>query len=205
MLTPKQQLLFARKIYLNFKHRELVYKFQEAIKLNNSIIPVFLVSYNNGKYVENSVYQLNKFNIKPIIIDNASDDKNSIRTILELEKFNKATIIRSKKNLGHLIGFIDPIYDCLPKIFGYSDPDLQFNEKLPSNFLEVLANLTQKYSVFKAGFSLNLASDSEMSKQLFTKNKSKPFAFSKIESTVSLPSLFSSNVVKSSSFAFESR
>ena len=59
-------------------------------------IPVFLVSYNNGAYIDNSVKQLNRPNVILIIFDNASSDKKTIDLLKSIHK-EKAHIIYSKK------------------------------------------------------------------------------------------------------------
>ena len=140
-------------------------------------IPVFLVSYNNGVYIDNSVKQLNRLNVIPIIFDNASSDKKTIDLLKSIHKENKARIIYSKKNWGHLIGFLDPIYKLLPNVFAYSDPDLEFNPELRINFLEELAQLTLDYDVFKAGFALALLNDDEIINGRHNVWKRKPIFF----------------------------
>jgi len=117
-------------------------------------IPVILISYNNGVYVKNSCEQLEALNCKPIIIDNASTDASTQHVLSEMQETNLAHVIKSKANFGHMVGFIEEVYEVLPEIFAYSDPDLQFNPNLPPNFLETLSDLTNEYNVYKAGFAL---------------------------------------------------
>jgi len=66
-----------------------------------------------------------------------------------------------KKNLGYLVGFINSVYEILPKYFVYTDPDLQLNQNLPKDFLEVLKSLLEEFRVYKVGFALELL-DEEM-------------------------------------------
>lgn len=128
-----------------------------AILSNHSNeIPCLIVSYNNGIYVENTVKQLEKYNIKPIILDNNSTDKKSLESLESLLNSDRAYVVFSDKNLGHMIGFMAPIYDTLPELFAYTDPDLQFSDKLPDDFLVQLAELTEQYKCYKAGFALDL-------------------------------------------------
>ncbi|RZL04451.1 MAG: hypothetical protein EOP36_00095 [Rubrivivax sp.] len=117
-------------------------------------IPVIIVSHNNHCHVAQMARQLNIHKIHPIIIDNASTDSTTITGLKEISKSGQASIIFSQKNFGHMVGFIEPIYEKLPNFFAYTDPDLAFSENLPEDFLQVLANLTEEFQVYKAGCAL---------------------------------------------------
>jgi len=127
-----------KKVLVNFKDK----------------MPVLVISYNNGVYVENMVRQLKKFDIKPIIIDNKSTEDDSVKRLKSLE--SEAYVIYAEKNFGCFVGFLNPVYELLPKIFAYTDPDLILNENLPENFLEVLTDLTYEFNTYKAGFAMEL-------------------------------------------------
>lgn len=142
-----------------------------------SDIPVIVISYNNGVYTRNICEQLNKLGIKPIVIDNNSKDKKTLTILASLKNSNKSYVVYSNYNFGHEVGFIEPVYKLLPDVFAYTDPDLQFNEKLPKNFLTILSQLTIDYSVFKAGFSLTLDIDEEIKDTTFYSCHHKPIFF----------------------------
>lgn len=149
------------------KYRKYVLKKQEKYLESYSIhiqallsqradnIPVFIVSYNNATYVENMVKQLNKKGIKPIILDNASSTGKERLSILQQN--NCADVVFFRFNYGHMIGFKNAIYRYLPEVFAYTDPDLQFSDDLPDDFLEQLAELTSIFQVYKAGCALPTA------------------------------------------------
>lgn len=118
-------------------------------------IPVVIVSYNNFSYVMQMVRQLNNFSIIPIVLDNASTDPMAQRGLKALPP-SQAFVIFSAYNFKHTVGFIEPIYEKLPNIFAYSDPDLQFLETLPADFLNQLAKLTEEFDVYKAACALPL-------------------------------------------------
>jgi glycosyltransferase involved in cell wall biosynthesis len=149
-----------------------------AITKSKHKIPVLIVSFNNSSYLRNIVEQLNKREIIPIVIDNHSTDAITIALLQQLEK-GSAEVIRSKRNLGHLVGFLDPIYKILPEIFAYTDPDLQFHPQLPENFLEELAGLTELYQCYKAGMALDISSFGEMKKLESSTTRKYPFQFYK--------------------------
>ena len=141
-------------------------------------IPVLIVSFNNSSYLGNMVAQLNSREITPIVIDNHSTDPNTIALLQQLEK-GSAEVIRSSRNLGHLVGFLDPVYKVFPEVFAYTDPDLQFHPQLPVNFLEELAELTELYHCYKAGMALDISSFGEIKKLKSSTTRKYPFRFYK--------------------------
>ncbi|HIO90613.1 MAG TPA: glycosyltransferase family 2 protein [Campylobacterales bacterium] len=140
-------------------------------------IPVFIVSYNNGIYVENTINQLQSFGITPIIIDNNSTDLTSLKILKKIKNNHTAQVVFSDKNFGFMVGFLNHIYPLLPEVFAYSDPDLQFNKNLPDDFLSKLASLTKKYSVYKAGFALELLEEETIIDQVINKMRGVPMIY----------------------------
>ncbi|HIE74576.1 MAG TPA: glycosyltransferase [Flavobacteriales bacterium] len=165
--------------YRKMKSHKLAQQFSIILNKLKDDVPVLIVCYNNGVYVENLVLQFKKFNIQPIIIDNNSSDKNTAKILKKLERENLAYVAYSDKNFGHLVGFLDLIYEILPNHFAYTDPDLQLNEDLPINFIENLIELTQDYQVYKAGFALSLLEDEEMIDVSQHISQTKPFSYKK--------------------------
>jgi len=141
---------------LENKTKDITSQFKQVLSKQPDTIPVIIISYNNGVYVENMTRQLHSFDITPIIIDNNSSSKSTRSTLDNLEHEELAHVIRSQKNFGHMVGFLKPIYDLLPEVFAYTDPDLQLNKNLPENFLAVMEELSKEFSVFKIGFALSL-------------------------------------------------
>ena len=147
--------------YRNRKSRHLALQFSTILEDLKGEIPVIIICYNNGVYAENLARQFNKFNIKPIIIDNNSSDSGTIETLKRLVNDEIAYVAYSDKNFGHFVGLLDPIYQQLPNYFAYTDPDLDLNKNLPKTFVQDLIQLTQEYRVYKAGFSLDLLENEE--------------------------------------------
>jgi hypothetical protein len=175
----KKYFVSLKKIVRIKSFKKILDQLDPILKKNSFDIPVFIVGYNNGIYILNTVNQLNKLNIIPIIFNNASTDLETINILNQITKEKTAHVINSPKNFGHLIGFLDPIYDRLPEVFAYTDPDLLFNQDLPPNFLNILANLNQKYKTFKAGFSLDLILSKKIHRQTQIIIKHKPFTYEK--------------------------
>ena len=136
--------------------RHLLQPLAQALAREVKGIPVIVVSYNNAIYVRNITSQLQRFGIRPIVIDNRSNDPTSQLILAEMQQKGDAQVIFSRRNFGHMVGFLQPVYELLPTVFGYTDPDLQLSPSMPSDFLPMLAGLTKEYSVFKTGLALDL-------------------------------------------------
>ena len=165
--------------YRNRKSRHLALQFSTILEDLKGEIPVIIICYNNGVYVENLACHFNKFNIKPIIIDNNSSDSGTIETLKKLVDDKVAYVAYSNKNFGHFVGFIDSIYKLLPNNFAYTDPDLQLNKDLPLNFIEELIQLTKKFQVYKAGFALSLLDNELIINNTLNISHTKPFNYKK--------------------------
>ncbi len=120
-------------------------------------IPILIICYNNYKYVENMINQLEKFNynnnINIIIINNNSNCKYTINF---LNKLNYQKINLNENN-GHNAWQNKEIFDNLPDKFIVTDPDLKFNNLLPYNYIDILINLSEKYRLERIGFSLDIS------------------------------------------------
>lgn len=184
------------KQYLNLRAAaRLAKQFRDCDAIENAVrnsrdhIPVLVICFNNGIYVSNMVKQLNERNILPIVIDNKSTDIKTIQILDGLES-TQAIVLRSTKNLGHLVGFLEPIYKLLPETFAYTDPDLQFNPALPEDFMLQLANVADLYESFKAGMALDIHNSGDI-RNVFSSTTAKyPFKFQKIHSLVDWESQF---------------
>jgi FkbM family methyltransferase len=129
-------------------------------------VPIVVVSYNNHFYVKNTVEQL--LQIDPafaehiIVMDNNSSDKNTIDYLNELEK--DIRIVRNSSNNGPwLTPHINAdLYNSLPTKFILTDPDLEFNKNLHKDFIQIMSDLSDKYSAEKIGFALSITDYSQM-------------------------------------------
>lgn len=150
----------------------------EIILKNTTGIPVLVVSYNNFCHVAQMVDRLNKRSIKPIIIDNASTDSATKAALKAIASEGKSSVIFSRKNFNHMVGFVEPIYEKLPNFFAYTDPDLQISDDLPDDFLQILANLSEEFHVYKAGFAMPLELENhKLSDKRNSVNSRNPFRF----------------------------
>lgn len=122
-------------------------------------IPIVILCHNNEYYVNNTLYQLEKYHDNFIILDNYSDD---VDTQLYLNK------ISSKYKVVKTDVHYEPykarnfIYDQLPEYFCFTDPDLEYNKNLPIDFIKKLIEISNKYVVCKIGFALKISDYNEM-------------------------------------------
>lgn len=125
-------------------------------------IPIVVVCYNNYRYVENTLKQIARINkayyANIIILNNASTCADTI-AYLERVSDGGVSVIHNVGNLGPWITHLNNrhIYDILPDKYIITDPDLKLNEKIPCNFIEILATLSDKYKTTKIGFALDLS------------------------------------------------
>ncbi len=136
-------------------------------------IPIIIICYNNYKYVQNTLAQILKINKKyydnTIILNNSSTCLDTI----EFLKNTDVTIIENANN-GPWVSPVKNahIYDSLPDKYVLTDPDLQFNENLPNNFIEILSELSNKYKAGKVGFALDIADHDQMYEGIYAYGKS---------------------------------
>ena len=134
-------------------------------------IPIVVVCYNNYRYVENTLKQIARINkayyANIIILNNASTCADTIAYLervsdeggSDVSSVSSVSVIHNIGNLGPWITHLNNrhIYDILPDKYIITDPDLKLNEKIPCNFIEILATLSDKYKTSKIGFALDLS------------------------------------------------
>lgn len=125
------------------------------------MIPIVVICYNNFKYLKNTLDQLIKinkdFSNDIIIFDNKS---NCSETLSYLESIkDQFKIYHNEQNNGPWITRENNsnFYNILPDKFVVTDADLQFNKDLPSNFIDTLCKLSDKYNAQKVGFALDIS------------------------------------------------
>jgi FkbM family methyltransferase len=129
-------------------------------------IPILIPAFENPAYVRNMIDQLRSRHLDNIVVvDNAS-------TSPEMQAFLGsdlgATVVRLDRNFGPRHVFLDDdSFFSLPDLFCVTDPDLEFNPNLPSDFMGKLVALTERYRVGKAGFSLDISDKEAMRQEKF--------------------------------------
>jgi hypothetical protein len=126
-------------------------------------IPIVIICYNNYRYVENTLSQILRINKEYynniIILNNASTCADTIEYLKKLGSGGSGVaIINNIGNFGPWIAADNNnhIYDILPDKFVLTDPDLKLNANIPSNFIDILATLSDKYKTTKIGLALDI-------------------------------------------------
>jgi hypothetical protein len=128
-------------------------------------IPIVIICYNNYRYVENTLSQILKINKEYynniIILNNASTCEDTIEYLKKLGADSSGSGVAIINNIGNFGPWIaadnnNHIYDILPDKFVLTDPDLKLNENIPSNFIDILATLSDKYKTTKIGLALDI-------------------------------------------------
>lgn len=136
-----------------------------------SRVPIVIICYNNYKYVENTINQL--INIDKdlekeiIVLDNNSTCSNTRKFLFN----TKCKVMLNTENKGPWLSSWqnEKLYELLPDQFIVTDPDLQFNPNLPSNFIEILVDLSNKFNAHKVGFALDISDFNKMIQNIYDK------------------------------------
>lgn len=127
-------------------------------------IPIIVICHNNHHYVNNMVEQFKKTKYleNVVVLDNDSQDKDTVEFLKSTESVVK--VIYNRVNVGPWVSDRRNmhIYNMLPNKFVVTDPDLQFNEYLPENFMEILEDISDYYGCRKVGFSLDVSDFDDM-------------------------------------------
>jgi hypothetical protein len=128
------------------------------------MIPVIVISFNNYKYVDNTLQQLSSFDLDVRIMDNNSTCQKTIDYLK-----TKENVIYNKKNEGPWIDETrnTDLYNSLPDLFIITDPDLQFNKNLPKDFVKTLCYYSDKYNSYKTGFALEIEDFDQMYQDIY--------------------------------------
>jgi hypothetical protein len=131
-------------------------------------IPIFIICWNQYTYVKSMVEQLQKYdiNIKIYIIDNKSTYKPLIKYLKTIDGKNGVKVLYQSKNYGHKVYERPEIIEMGGDKYIVTDPDLTLNPDMPKNFLEIMAELSDKYKTNKIGLALDLKNDIDLTKRL---------------------------------------
>lgn len=122
--------------------------------------PLVVISYNNHFYLRNTLAQAAHFDLDAIVIDNASPYAKTRHYLQEIE--GSVRLIRLATNHGYVSWQLPEVYATLPDRFFLTDPDLQWNPRLPDNFPAVLDALCTELGARKVGFALDLSDRADM-------------------------------------------
>ena len=130
-------------------------------------LPVIIPCFNNLTHVRAMIEQLARVGLRNLIlVDNASSFPPFQKYLAKLER--SYVIIRKDQNEGPRRLFQkNEFYQSLPQFFCITDPDLEFNPRLPGDFIARLIELTEKHRVGKAGFALDISEPERLIQEPF--------------------------------------
>lgn len=137
---------------INYQTSKLINNLQNV---NYEDIPIYIICYNNGFMVNNTVLALkSKFKNPIIILDNASDSQKT-KDILKELKNSGIKVLHQSKNKGHvIIREIEVIHKN--SYFIITDPDLELNF-LPEDTIKVLFDVSNHFKkTKKVGLALRI-------------------------------------------------
>jgi hypothetical protein len=123
----------------------------------STTVPIVIISWNNYTFLKNFIDQIKKYANPIIVLDNKSSYPPLLKYYddIKAELGDKIDIRRLDQNYGHTVYM--QIKDTLPSIYILTDPDVELNAKLPTDFTDTLVALSEKYQAYKVGFALDLS------------------------------------------------
>jgi hypothetical protein len=119
-------------------------------------LPLVIPTYNNHNHLRNFIKQCENLGLKNlIVIDNNSTDDEMKNLLKSIEKDYR--VINLDFNYGpRYVLHSDRIRKNLPSKILLSDPDLKLNNKMPTDFIRYLNDLSEQYKIGKVGLALNI-------------------------------------------------
>jgi len=173
----KNIIIFKNNIKINYINGKKIKNYCRKSK-----IPVLICSYNRYHFLKKLIAQLNKLNIKPIVIDNNSKYKKLLKFYKNKKYRKNFYLLKLIKNYGPNVIYKPFIFNNLPRYFAYTDPDIEINKNIKKNFLEILKDYTNKYQIQKVGFAISNKNLKNINIRIGARNKKNEI----IQKTVSL-------------------
>ena len=125
-------------------------------------IPIYVLSFNNPTYVTNTLNQLIRLRLasQVVIVDNASTYPGTIECLAHFEKVG-IKVTRMSVNHGHKVVFN---HVATPDVFVITDPDLQYHRDMPTDVIEQLLGLSERYKHGRVALALN--NDKDLQKDI---------------------------------------
>jgi hypothetical protein len=124
----------------------------QLIKKNLTVV---IIGYNQYTYIKKMVNQLKDLTNDIIIIDNNS----TFKPLLDYyETEYKYTLLKMDKNHGHKVYERKFVNNICGNLFVITDPDLEFNEKLPKTVLNDFIRLSNQYRAGRIGMAIEINS-----------------------------------------------
>ena len=142
--------------------------FLSAERILRESVPVFVSSFNQPTYLENTVRWLDRNGFKNVAaLDQASTSPRLSEVYSTLEGAGLCRVLRLGRNLGPR-ATVSLLLQSGLGCFVFTDPDLHLPDPPASDFLSRLLSISRKYRVNKVGLALDI-SDSASFRDIQTK------------------------------------
>ena len=125
------------------------------LQLVKKNMTVLIIGYNQYTYISSMVSQLIKYTNDIVVIDNNSTYEPLLNYYQDGYNYS---LLKMDKNYGHKVyeeKFLNGIFG---NIYIITDPDLELNKKIPSNFIENLIKISNNYKAGRVGFAIEISS-----------------------------------------------
>ena len=123
----------------------------QMVKKNMTVL---IIGYNQYTYINKMVSQIEKYTNDIVIVDNNS----TYEPLLNYYSTYKYTLLKMDKNYGHKVYEQEFLKGIFGNLFIITDPDLEFNKKLPNNFIESLIKISNHHKAGRVGFAIEISS-----------------------------------------------
>jgi hypothetical protein len=124
----------------------------QLVKKNMTIL---IIGYNQYTYISSMVSQLKKYTNDIVVIDNNSTYEPLLNYYKDEYNYS---LLRMDKNYGHKVYEEKLLSGIFGNIYIITDPDLEFNKKIPNNFIENLVKISNNYKAGRVGFAIEISS-----------------------------------------------
>ena len=123
----------------------------QMVKKNMTVL---IIGYNQYTYISKMVSQIEKYTNDIVVVDNNS----TYEPLLNYYSTYKYSLLKMDKNYGHKVYEEEFLKGIFGNLFIITDPDLEFNKKLPNNFIESLIKISNHYKAGRVGFAIEISS-----------------------------------------------
>lgn len=119
-----------------------------------STIPIIVICYNNYKYVQLMIHQLENLLVSPDIriFNNHSTEQNTLNYLLTLSY----PVINGTSEPPTGDSWVQYMYDLMPNVFAVTGPSVLFNSDMPNTFLEYFIEISNRFQSKKVGPALRI-------------------------------------------------
>lgn len=137
----------------------IVYSIKDLVELEAPKLPVVIPTFNNPTYMCNMIEQLVScgFDYEDIIILDNFSRSTIMQEMLSAAGAWGCIVVKKFTNDGPREYYLNKtLFNWLPEKFIITDPDIEFNENLPKNFVSELIRISEIHQLYKVGFALDI-------------------------------------------------